>query len=43
MLIAEQRNVQEEIKLVTDVKKNANEVLFKMTGEKFYREQGGSL
>jgi len=43
MLIAKQRNVQEEIKLATDAKRNVNEVLFEMTGDVFYREQGGSL
>jgi len=41
MLLAKQRNIDDEIKLVTNAKKGINEVLFELTGNEFYQKQGG--
>jgi len=41
MLKKELSNVEYEIKLVDDAKRNLDEVLFDLTGNKFYQNTGG--
>jgi len=41
MLKKELSNVEYEIKLVDDAKRNLDEVLFGLTGDKFYQNNGG--
>jgi len=41
MLKKELSNVEYQIKLVDDAKRNLDEVLFGLTGDKFYQNNGG--
>ena len=43
MLKAEKVKVEQEIELAASAKYNINHVLFELTGDEFYRKQGGSL
>ena len=43
MLKKELSNVEYEIKLVDDAKRNLDEVLFGLTGDKFYQNTEGAI
>jgi DNA replication initiation complex subunit (GINS family) len=43
MLKAEKAKVEKEIELAAEAKQNIVGVLFDLTGDDFYRKQGGSL
>jgi len=43
MLKAEQVKVEQEIELAASAKQNINDVLYELTGNEFYRKQGGVL
>jgi len=41
MLKKEQSNVEHELRIVGEAKRNIDEVLFELTGNKFYQNSGG--
>jgi hypothetical protein len=43
MLKAEKEKVEKEIELAAGAKQNISDVLFELTGDEFYRNQGGIL